>query len=176
MKSLQEDNSIVILKPNKGNGIAILDKDDYRKKMDEILNDSTKFAPLLDDPIKTTMTRENKLRCFLKDLMKTGSVTLGQFNSLSTSGSRPGILNGLPKVHKPNIPLRPILSAIGTHSYNLAKFFVPLLHPISSGSYLIKDFFSFIQDLFSLDLNSNNLIMASFDINSLFTNVLIDET
>ena len=144
--------------------------------MDEILNGSTKFAPLLDDPIKTTMKRENKLRCFLKDLMKTGSLTFEQFNNLSPSCSRPGILFGLPNVHKPNIPLRSILSAIVPQFYNLAKFLVPLLHPISSGSYLIKDSFSFIQDLFSLNLNSNNLIMASFDINSLFTNIPIDET
>ena len=43
LKSLQEDNSIVILKPDIGNGIVILDKDDYRKKIDEILNDSTKL-------------------------------------------------------------------------------------------------------------------------------------
>ena len=51
-----------------GNGIVILDKDDYYKKMNEILNYLTKFALLLDDPIKTTMKHKNKLRCFLKDL------------------------------------------------------------------------------------------------------------
>ena len=48
-------------------------------------------------------------------------------------GSKPGVLYGLCKVHQkldePNRlpPLRPSLSAIVTCSYNLAKFFVPIL-------------------------------------------------
>ena len=45
-------------------------------------------------------------------------------------GSRPGILYGNPKVHKPvvdNMPkLRPILSTINTPGYNLAKFLMPI--------------------------------------------------
>ena len=44
-----------------------------------------------------------------------------------TSGTKPGILYGLPKVHKRDVPLRPILSSIGTAGYNTAKFFVLLL-------------------------------------------------
>ena len=46
------------------------------------------------------------------------------------TGTLPGILYGLPKIHKNGTPLRPIPSAIGTAGYKLAKFFVPLL-PLS---------------------------------------------
>ena len=34
LKDLRNDNSIVIMKPDKGNGVVILNKDDYHKKMD----------------------------------------------------------------------------------------------------------------------------------------------
>ena len=85
-------------------------------------------------------------------------------------------LYGLPKIHKTDIPLRPILSAIGTHSYNLAKFLVSLLRPLSLSSYLISNSFTFIQELVSLNLNSDQLIMASFDVKSLFTNIPLNET
>ena len=44
-----------------------------------------------------------------------------------------GILYGLPKIHKVNVPLCLIRSSIITHSFKIAKFPVPLLRSISSG-------------------------------------------
>ena len=91
-------------------------------------------------------------------------------------GSERGVLYGLCKVHKkpdePNrlLPLRPILSAIGTCSYNLAKFFLPLLKEFSINEYTVKDSFSFSNEI------RNKSTMASFDIQSLFTNISLDET
>ena len=83
---------------------------------------------------------------------------------------------GLPKVHKPNFPLRPIISAIGTHSYKLAKFLVPLLRPFSTNTFTINDTFTFVKELRELNINTNDVIMASFDVKSLFTNIPLDET
>ena len=71
---------------------------------------------------------------------------------------------------------RPILSCINHYSYNIAKFFIPLLTPISTSTYVIKDSFSFVQELLSSDLDTSNVIMASFDVTSLFTNIPVDET
>ena len=34
------------MKPDKGNGVVILDKDDYNQKIDTILADTSKFQPL----------------------------------------------------------------------------------------------------------------------------------
>jgi len=38
-----QDTSIVICKPDRGNGVVVLDKKDYIKKMGTILKDKTKF-------------------------------------------------------------------------------------------------------------------------------------
>jgi hypothetical protein len=78
---------------------------------------------------------------------------------------------GLPKIHKPNFPLKPIISAIGTHSYKLAKFLVPLLRPFSTNTFTINDTFTFVKELRELKINTNDVIMASFDVKSLFTNI-----
>ena len=90
--------------------------------------------------------------------------------TLHPVGSRPGILLGRAKIHKPIKdgvpPFCPILSDIGTPTYKLAKFFVPLLAPLTSNEYTIKD--SFAEELLSFD---SNLVMASFDVESLFTNI-----
>ena len=64
---------------------------------------------------------------------------------LNPIGSRPGIMYGLPKVHKPNSPLRPIISAIGTHSYKLATFLVSLLRPFSTNTFTINDTITFVK-------------------------------
>ena len=84
---------------------------------------------------------------------------------------------GLAKVHKQLVnicpPFRPILSAIGTPTYNIAKFLVPILKPLTTNDYTLKDTFEFSRDI----LNQNpNLFMASLDVDSLFTNIPLDET
>ena len=70
-------------------------------------------------------------------------------------------------------PFRPILSAIGTCTYNIAKFFVPIIKDFTSNEYTTRESFSFCDEIQEQD---NNLYMASFDIESLFTNITSDET
>ena len=57
--------------------------------------------------------------------------------------SRPGVLCGLAKNHKPIkdgfLPFCHILSAVGTSTYKLAKFFVPILEPMTVNECTIKD-------------------------------------
>ena len=77
----------------------------------------------------------------------------------------------LTKVHKIDTDgfpsFRHISSAIGTATYKLAKFLVPILeHPI-------KDSFTFAEELQSFN---SKLVMASFDIESLFTKIPLQET
>ena len=84
---------------------------------------------------------------------------------------------GSAKVHKivtDGLPsFRPILSAIGTPTYKLAKFLVPVLEPLTTNAYTIKDSFTFAEELQSFD---SKLVMATFDIESFFTNIPLQET
>ena len=79
---------------------------------------------------------------------------------------------GSAKVHKivtDGLPsFRPILSAISTPTYKLSKLLVPMLEPLTTNGYTIKDSFTFPEELQSLD---SKLAMASFDIESLITNI-----
>ena len=84
---------------------------------------------------------------------------------------------GLAKVYKivtDGIPsFRRILSALGTPTYKLEKFLVPMLEPLTTNEYTNKDSFTFAEELQSFD---SKLVMASFDIESLFTNIPLQET
>ena len=142
----------------------------------DILNNSDKFKKLDGEPVEITIERENRVKNFLRRLKKEKVVDVTLYSSLRPTGFRPGILYGLPKMHKLNTPLRPILSSINSHFHNIAKYLVSLFCPFSTSQYSINDSFSFLQELHSLDLNTDNVFMASFDITYLFTNIPLDKT
>ena len=68
---------------------------------------------------------------------------------------------------------RPILSAIGTPTYKLAKFLVPVLSDVTQNEFIIKDSFTFVDEILT---QNSDLYMASLDVDALFTNISLDET
>ena len=172
--NLSKDDSIVIMKPDKGNGVVILDKNNYKDKIKEVLNDFNKFERIYDDVLLTIMNKEEKVNRYLRNLKSEGVINELEYSKLFASGSRPGILYGLPKVHKNGCPIRPIMSAIGTFNYKLSKFMVPILAPTTTNAYSVKDSFSFVKEI--CNMNVENCVMASFDVKSLFTNIPLKET
>ena len=176
LRSLANDKSIVVLKPDKGNGVVILDRTDYSNKVHSILTQDGKFSKVNnEDPYESIVRLECKLISLLKKLKSSGSISHETYRDLYPSGSRPGILYGLPKVHKDNCPIRPIISAIGSFNHKMAQYLVKLLSPLSVNEYTIRNTFTFLDDLRSISLN-DDMYMCSFDVVSLFTNVPLNET
>ena len=70
-------------------------------------------------------------------------------------------------------PIRSIMSAIKRPTYNLAKFLVPLLEPITTNMYTEKQSFKFAKEIVDQD---PGIFRASLDAESLFTNILLEET
>ena len=85
------------MKPDKENGIAILNKEDYTKKMDGILSDRTKFE-FNEYPIKITLQRESKMKLLLKTLLSSNAINKNTYKEVYPTGSRIGILYGLSKI------------------------------------------------------------------------------
>ena len=88
---------------------------------------------------------KNVLMKFYKSLKSTGSLSDKHYKKIKAVGSRAGLLYGLCKVHKTIFdvcpPFRPILSAIGTPTYKIAKFLVPILSCLTINEFSVKDFF-----------------------------------
>ena len=127
--------------------------------------------------LQTMEKLESNIRKTLTRLKTEKKLTVNQFNFLYPIGSRPGILYGLARIHKPlvnGIPsFRPILSAIGTSTYNIAKFLVPLMKTITNSQYSISNSFSFGEEILQQDAK---LFMGSLDVSALFTSIPLDET
>jgi len=96
-------------------------------------------------------------------------------DSLCPKSSRLAHLYGLPKTHKVNLSMRPILSATGTCNYNLAKWLEEKLKPLSINEYTITDAIRFSEEIRN-SLIGDDDILVSFDVASLFTNVPLNET
>ena len=65
LNKLNSDRSIVILHPDKGNGVVIVDRAQYDNTIKEVINDRNKFKEVLHD---VTIKGEAKLQRFLRTL------------------------------------------------------------------------------------------------------------
>ena len=65
LEILASNKDIVNLLPDKGNGTVILNRDEYIKKLSDIISDTFMFKKLSADP---TLLREGQLQCFLRKL------------------------------------------------------------------------------------------------------------
>jgi len=70
-----------------------------------------------EDPLgrilwNTTKSREESLSAYLRKIKKDGIIDDATFHKILASGSSPGVLYGLPKLHKAGCPFRPIVSKL----------------------------------------------------------------
>ena len=70
---------------------------------------------------------------------------------------------GLPKIHKPNIPLRPIVSSIGSATYHLAKELSRIVSPLlgKTNSY-VKDSGDFVHKIKDIQVDENTILNRLF--------------
>ena len=85
----------------------------------------------------------------LKDVTKQNIDTdfRHDLSSLHVSGSLPSKLYGLPKVHKQQIPMRPVLSTIGSCNHTLAKVLNKYISHAVQNQYTTKDVFQFTSEI-----------------------------
>ncbi len=190
-KELAKEKSIVITCADKGNAVVLQNIQDYQNKITDILNTDGKFRKLYGNP---TRTRETKLTTYLRSLNSPTiwkpdkRCTKGKrktkkdhrlpdqvCTNITPSGSRAGVMYGLPKIHKENIPVRPIISAIGTYNYKTAKYLVEILTPLVDHKYILKDTFEFVYKVSTIDPKKDKYLI-SYDVVSLFTNIPTLET
>ena len=158
----------------------ILDKCSYISAIEEILNDNSRFSKLgipCGKEINHIVNLEKRITSELKLLKDEEIIDKSTYKSIKPVGCRPGILYGLGKLHKETRngipPFRPIFSAIGTPTYNLAKFLLKFLTTSTANKYTVIDSFHFAEEISQQD---SNLHMASLDVDSLFTNIPLEET
>ena len=93
--------------------------------MENILLDKEKFEKLGDvETQDKTAKLERKLQKRLLELVNSKVLTNEVYDRIRPTGSQRPQMYGLPKIHKPNVPLRPILSMIGSQNTNWLSGFL----------------------------------------------------
>ena len=169
-------NSNIRIRFDKGNGTVILNSEDYFCKLDDIVySDKFEEVPVSDNPIHhPSLKTENVIRYYLTRYVKP-FVSCDVFNSIIPNGSLPGAIYELAKVHKPNIPLRPVISMVGTAQYNLARYLDSIIKPVIPNNFMLSSTIDFVDCLSHIVVPPNSCLV-SFDVVSLFTNVPLEET
>ncbi|XP_054259833.1 uncharacterized protein LOC128984527 [Macrosteles quadrilineatus] len=167
---LGKDGTVKILPADKGNATVVLDTLTYEEKMLETLQ-SGQYTQLKKDP---TETFERKIASTLRKHKKFFSDK--QRTRLTPHHSKIPHMYGLPKIHKPNVPLRPIVSSRDSACRELSKVLLDILKPlVGNTDSFIKNSKDFVEKSKSIVLADTDKLV-SFDVESLFTNVPVSET
>ena len=139
--------------------------------MKEIISDTTKFEKINiegEKQLNFLLKSEKKIIDLIKRLENEGKISKKEYQH---------ILHVSQKFHKPvieNCPkFCPILSTIGTLTHKLAKVLVRTLSSLTSNEFSVHDSFSFADD--EVSSFCSDLFMAILDVESLFTNIPLNE-
>ncbi|BHF84000.1 hypothetical protein SprV_0902715000 [Sparganum proliferum] len=164
LRELKADIEIVILPADKGRSTVILDKVDYRTKALMLLNDRESYMVSDAASLKSILAKVNRI---LSRLKKEKVITVKEWYMPKPSETPMARYYGLPKVHKPDVALRPIVSLRGTPTYGFANW----LRFLTAGSETtVHSAEQFLDKIRAVTIEPNER-MVSFDVVSLFTSI-----
>ncbi len=186
LQNLMNDDTIIIKEADKGGAIVIMDKEFYRQKILELLNDPENYQKISANKDKKVLKLiTNLTRKYADELTNKELDYLTQFNYKTSN------FYGLPKIHKSellneaikkqnkeyieitapqDLKMRPIVAGPSSPTHRLSNFIDLILKP------LCKKVPSFLRD--SVDFlnhlpenTKEESILTSFDVVSLYTSI-----
>ncbi|GJQ70723.1 hypothetical protein Trydic_g656 [Trypoxylus dichotomus] len=119
----QRDENIILFLADKGNATVILNTRDYKHKMQKLLEDPT-YKPITTDPT-TYLEKTTRIKINNTPLSeKTKKLIMP-----SEKSSKCPKMYGLSKIYKQSLPLRHIVSSIGSPAQALAPYLANQLKP-----------------------------------------------
>ena len=109
LKEVKKDRDCIVLTADMGVAMVIMDRQDYINKANTLLNQNT-YRSIPWDP---TNTIKNKLINILKWVKSQTGLSNQTYKSMYPTGCVPPKFYGLPKIHKPDTSLRPVVSSCG---------------------------------------------------------------
>ena len=168
IKELKSDREQIILTADKGVALVVMDKNDYIRKMKELLDDSNMFKPLNTDP---TMKQKNKLINILRRIKTEAKLEDAIYRRMYPTVASSPKLYGLPKIHKKNNPLRPIVSSRGSATYGVTKELAKILKPLTANTIHHVNISKEIAEEIKKNKLDKGECIISYDISALFTSI-----
>ena len=167
IKELKRDRDRIVLTADKGVAMVIMDRQDYTSKANNLLSQNTYRSIQWD----RTNTIKNKLINILKGVKSQTGLSNQTYKAMYPIGCVPPKFYGLPKIHKPDTPLRPIVSSCGSVTYGVAKELAKILKPLVGKSphhiYSTQDFVEQVRHITVVP----GECLSSYDVSAHFTSV-----
>ena len=169
LSSLRKRTDIVIKPADKGSATVVMSKDDYLSRVMDHLNNTHFYEKLSDDP---TERFTEEITSLLEEMKDKKVLEKETFCFLQPRNVRTSLFYNFPKIHKPGIPRRPIVSSCGAPTEKISCFVGYHLNPLVKiiPSY-IKDTNDFLTKLQQLDDLSSESLLVTLDVVSLYTNI-----
>jgi hypothetical protein len=174
LDSLKKDKTITILPADKGRATVIMDKSTYSEKMDALLADTDTYEKLPKDPTPKYLAQMVEI---LRSWQRTEATQIppNLYRRIYPTKSEPPKLYGQPKIHKQTMPLRPIVSGVGSMTHNAAAVLAEILTPLVGNTiHHIKNSKEFAITVQNLEIPPGN-IMMSYDVTALFTSIPVPD-
>lgn len=168
----QHADSIIILNSDKSGTVVVMDRLQYREKVERVLQDTEKYKPVEGDrdPIPKIEKEINKK---LKYLLEMNFITKDEYKKLESKNTNAGKLYFLVKSHKVDFPLRAVITGYDTPNQHITKFLAELLKPLVNNKFRVKNSAQCISQFKDLRLSQGD-ILCSFDIFNLFPSLPIN--
>ena len=170
LKQLKTDKNRMVLTADKGVTLVVSDKVDCIKKAKEVLEDTSTYKVIHTD---LTSRLKNKLINTLRKVKAETGIQDNIYKKMYPTGVSPPKFYGLPKIHKKNIPLRPIISSIGSVTYRVAKELARIINPLMGCSpHHVNNSKQFADEMKEMKLEEGECI-TSYNVTALFTSIPI---
>lgn len=172
VKFKKNNPNICIMRSDKSKKVAIITKDMYNTKMNELLDDQETYKKIDKDPlVKIT----NKINNYVRKLHSEEYINKATRSKLTTNAPQHPRIYGLIKLHKDNKPLRPIVNNIKGPTHKLERFFKPFLDNLNTNNpYDVKNAIVVKDKVINLRTINANEKLISFDVVSLFTSIPLE--
>lgn len=180
-KFCRQNPNILVVQADKGGKTVIMDREDYEARAVEHIEKNislgnyvevhadllTELQPVIEDQYFKIVSEVSPFLIIdgdIKEPLRRESYLIPMFY-------------GCPKIHKPDMPLRPIISSCNMIGDFLSKWLFSKLGVLTQhlSKYNVCSVLSVKKDLKSFKLEENH-VLCSLDYESMFTNVDVDET
>jgi hypothetical protein len=166
IKSTLKSENLIIQKADKGNAVVIMKKCDYIEKCNTFIEEH-RIEELQSNP-----TAKFQQEC--KNSLKSCTILFKwhDVEKLTQMNPSPPRFFGLPKIHKPGVPIRPVISNVTAPNHLLARRVNDIFREQSkfAAKYSVQNSFDFINRVSKVHIPSK-CILVSFDVSNLFTSV-----
>ncbi len=167
----------VFVEADKGSGLILLNRTDYSDKMNQdILNDRSTYEPLEENPLEDVILG---YRGLLGNLKREGLMIEEEAELITAKDPILPRMFGLPKLHKPGNPMRPVVSCVRSPLAKSGKLIDAVVKPaVASGWQYLRDTTATLhyimareQELLNEGFSHDQMYLVSFDVESFYPRV-----